>query len=118
MTDLSRENSPSFTAEQLRHEAKQQQTQGIHYSVAAMLEVAAMLVFAARLVERTTWQPIETAPKDGRVMFWVRPKNSNEAYTDTSGRPIVSSLGGVRGVIGAHSRQTRQHLRPSLPDGH
>jgi hypothetical protein len=36
---------------------------------------------------RAGWQPIETAPKDRDVFFWIVP---NEGYTDTSGNPIVS----------------------------
>jgi len=34
------------------------------------------------------WQPIETAPKDEVLWFWVRPKTSEEAYIDVDGESI------------------------------
>lgn len=36
------------------------------------------------------WRPIETAPRDEEVFFWLVPKRPEEAYLDTSGNPIVS----------------------------
>lgn len=35
------------------------------------------------------WRPIETAPKDEEVMFWIRPLTKDEAWCNTSGQPIV-----------------------------
>jgi hypothetical protein len=37
------------------------------------------------------WQPIETAPRDREVLFWIVPLSPEETYTDTSGNPIVSN---------------------------
>ena len=37
-----------------------------------------------------SWQPIETAPKDREVLFWVVPLSAEETYRDTSGNPITS----------------------------
>jgi hypothetical protein len=36
------------------------------------------------------WQPIETAPTNEAVDFWIVPKTAAESYVDTSGKPIVS----------------------------
>ncbi len=38
------------------------------------------------------WQPINTAPRDREVFFWIVPKSEDETYTDTSGRPIVANV--------------------------
>jgi hypothetical protein len=40
--------------------------------------------------EPGAWQPIETAPKDREVLFWVEPLSTEETYRDTSGNPITS----------------------------
>lgn len=37
---------------------------------------------------RAGWQPVDTAPKDRDVFFWIMP---NRGFSDTSGNPIVSS---------------------------
>jgi hypothetical protein len=37
------------------------------------------------------WQPIETAPREKDAWFWIRPKNDDETYFDTSDRPIKAS---------------------------
>lgn len=37
------------------------------------------------------WQPIETAPKEEEVFFWVVPKTAGESYCNTSGAPIFST---------------------------
>ncbi len=38
------------------------------------------------------WQPIETAPKDQRAIFWVRPgtEEDGDFYVYSSGKPIIS----------------------------
>lgn len=38
----------------------------------------------------SAWQPIETAPHDREVLFWVVPLSADETYRDTSGNPITS----------------------------
>ena len=40
---------------------------------------------------REPWHPMETAPRDHVVFFWVRAKTADETYRDTSGRPILST---------------------------
>lgn len=40
--------------------------------------------------ERLPWQPIETAPRDEQVFFWVVTRTAEESYCDSSGKPIVS----------------------------
>lgn len=37
------------------------------------------------------WQPIETAPMNVLALFWVVPLSEDETFTDTSGKPILSS---------------------------
>ena len=44
-----------------------------------------------REAEPSGWQPIATAPRERTVWFWVRPRPADEAYRDTSSRPIVST---------------------------
>jgi len=36
------------------------------------------------------WQPIASASRDTVTLFWVVPKDANEAPRNTSGDPIVS----------------------------
>jgi hypothetical protein len=38
------------------------------------------------------WQPIETAPRNAEVFFWIVPKTPEESYTDSSGKPIVGDF--------------------------
>lgn len=37
------------------------------------------------------WKPIETAPRDIKAMFWIRPSTIEDGkyFTDTSGKPII-----------------------------
>ena len=59
-------SDPTFTAEQLREQARlYNESESLFFSPTT----GAMLEFAARLVERTTWQPMETAPKDGSLIL-------------------------------------------------
>ena len=71
------------------------------------------------------WQPIETAPKDADVFFWVVPKTPDEAYTDTSGKPICVQhppylLRGKLRTWGALSKATHWMplpVPPARPEG-
>jgi hypothetical protein len=36
------------------------------------------------------WKPIEGAPRDAKVLFWIRPKTDDETWHDTSGKAIKS----------------------------
>jgi hypothetical protein len=39
-----------------------------------------------------TWQPISTAPRKDRAMFWVRVRTVKDPhFTDTDGRPILAA---------------------------
>ncbi len=38
------------------------------------------------------WLPIETAPRDRAVVFWIRPKTAEETYYNTSGEPILTTI--------------------------
>lgn len=49
-----------------------------------------LLALVTAPVAEPAWQPIETAPKDIDVFFWVIPKTAEESYVDTSGNPIIS----------------------------
>jgi len=42
------------------------------------------------------WQPIETAPKDEIVDFWIVPLSPEESFVDTSGKPIFATGPGRR----------------------
>ncbi len=71
---------------------------------------------------RRDWQPIETAPKGAELWFWVRPLTAEETYTDTSGRPILSTgkphlHRGTRGSWGSLFTATHWMLidEPSAP---
>jgi hypothetical protein len=44
----------------------------------------------AALRAKTQWQPIETAPRDGKAFFWIVPKTAEETFQDTSGNLILS----------------------------
>jgi hypothetical protein len=66
------------------------------------------------------WQPIETAPKGAELWFWVRPLTAEETYTDTSGKPILSTgkphlHRGTRGSWG--SLFTATHWQPIREPG-
>lgn len=65
-----------------------------------------------------TWQPIETAPRDADLLFWVVSKSAEEAYVDSSGKPIVSHAPPRlhRGRFGSWSALSKAtHWRP-LPE--
>lgn len=40
------------------------------------------------------WQPIETAPKEGEALFWIRAGTIEDDvwYADTSGNPILANV--------------------------
>lgn len=40
---------------------------------------------------RDGWRSIESAPRGEEVWFWLRPKNADETYYNTSGQPILST---------------------------
>lgn len=46
----------------------------------------------------SAWLPVETAPKDSDVFFWVVPKVDGDegVFADTSGKPILSKGDGHR----------------------
>lgn len=48
-------------------------------------------LLAALEAQTPQWQPIETAPREEEVFFWIVPKTAEESYTDTSGRSICST---------------------------
>jgi hypothetical protein len=65
------------------------------------------------------WQPIETAPKDRNVFFWIMP---NEGYRDTSGNAIVSRelphmVFGIYGRWSSLMKATLWHESPTPPPG-
>jgi hypothetical protein len=66
------------------------------------------------------WCPMSTAPEDFACLWWVVPKSADEAYTDTSGNPIVSH-GEPRIVMGKKpcwsslEKATHWHPLPTLP---
>lgn len=43
----------------------------------------------ARAAVGEGWRPIESAPRDVELLFWIRPKTGEETYHDTSGNPIL-----------------------------
>lgn len=45
------------------------------------------------LQQSAGWQPIETAQKDVKAIFWVRPGTVGDGkyFCDTSGKPILSN---------------------------
>lgn len=57
----------------------------------AVLELVKACRAASPEAAEAGWQPIETAPKEREVFFWLVPKTEDESYTDTSGRAIVAN---------------------------
>ena len=53
-------------------------------------ENASLKAELAELKSAQEWQPIETAPKEGKAWYWIVPKTAEEAPMDTSGNPIVA----------------------------
>jgi hypothetical protein len=43
------------------------------------------------LLDTQGWQPIETAPREDEVFFWIVPKIADETYVNTSGQAIISN---------------------------
>jgi Protein of unknown function (DUF551) len=36
------------------------------------------------------WRPIETAPRDGLALYWIRPRSTHDPhFVDTNGNPIT-----------------------------
>jgi hypothetical protein len=67
-----------------------------------------------------TWQPIETAPKDEEVFFWIVPKTADEMYMNTSGEPMAVSFKPYRklckrGGWAANAKAVLWHQAPSPP---
>jgi len=67
------------------------------------------------------WQPIETAPREEIVHFWIVPKTADETYRDTSGDPIVCNHvpylhKGRYASWGALSKATHWMPLPQAPD--
>ncbi|HUD11455.1 MAG TPA: hypothetical protein VMS08_03520, partial [Candidatus Saccharimonadia bacterium] len=58
----------------------------------------AIRVRAANLIQgcgmtEYKWQPVvDGSPPAGEGLFWVVPKTADETFTDTSGRPILSTI--------------------------
>lgn len=87
-----------------------------------MYEAEQLKATLARAVEDAEWKPIETAPKDEKVFFWIVPKTLDDGidvtiFCDTSGKPILSShkpywLFCEFNCWGGLSRAT--HWRPNL----
>lgn len=38
------------------------------------------------------WQPIETAPTEGKAIYWIVPLPAEETYRDSSGNPVVAKF--------------------------
>ena len=69
-----------------------------------------------------SWQPIETAPKDGDALFWVVPKTADETYLDSNNKPIVTNHEpylhmGRRGSWSSLSKATHWRPLPAPPVG-
>jgi hypothetical protein len=67
----------------------------------------------------SSWQPIETAPKNEEAMFWIRPLTKAEAWCNTNGKPIfIDSPPEL--FVGKHGRWsslwTATHWMP-MPEG-
>jgi len=60
------------------------------YIDAAIREHDALRAEVERLRASQQWQPIETAPRDGKAFFWIVPKTAEETFQDTSGNLILS----------------------------
>lgn len=83
---------------------------------------AAPLVAPAGVPEPQGWQPIETAPRDEEVFFWVVPKTPEEAFIDTSGKSIFGTHGphwhrGRLKTWSSLSKATHWMPLPAPPDG-
>lgn len=63
------------------HETRQAERGKYEAQLAALTEAQA----------RVTWQPIETAPKDEDVDFWIVPLTPEESFVDSSGNSIFSA---------------------------
>lgn len=76
------------------------------------------LVFAATELRKMTWQPMATAPKDVEAFFWIVPKSADEAWLDTSGKPITVDHRPYRhlGLFGSWGALSKAVLWMSLPD--
>jgi hypothetical protein len=68
------------------------------------------------------WQLIETAPKNQKAMFWVRPSTVNDDhFVDTNGRPILGTAEphihiGISGTWSSLHKATHWMPLPSPPD--
>lgn len=54
-------------------------------------DIPRLLEALATAEQQRAWQPIETAPRDVELFFWIVPKTTEEAWLDTSGNSIFTT---------------------------